>query len=133
MVPVRLSREKSIITSLIVALLHSCLSNANQEKIDYNLTTFYKQYFRSKFNVFLMVQIRPSQEKKQSSFHSLLHFCTPAKTLQSQQKSILILFYFINNIILSLAIRCILDSTCGSNEKQIQSPLHSLLHFSTQA
>ena len=65
MVRIRPSQEKNkIFNSLIVALLHSFQNCAKPVEIDFNLNTFYKQYFHSQFDVFLMAQARPSQENK---------------------------------------------------------------------
>ena len=55
--------RKSILNSLIVAILHSCLNSANEVKIDFILSIFYKQYFGFKFDLFLKVQAVSSRER----------------------------------------------------------------------
>ena len=60
-------------------------------KIDYTYTMFYKQYFRSKFDVFLREQIGPSGEKKINPHFT---YCYNSALLHKHRKTGKNLFYF---------------------------------------
>ena len=64
-------------------------------KIDYTYTWFYKQYFRSKFDVLLRAQVGPSEEKKINPHFT--HCCNSAllhKHRKTGKKCILLLIHF---------------------------------------
>ena len=68
------NEQLDVETTFVKLVLHWRFDTLDIQKICY-LKSFLdeEQYFRSQFDVFLVVQVGPSREKNQSSFHSLLH------------------------------------------------------------
>ena len=95
--------KKSILTVLIVALLHYCRDSAKPVKLDFILIISFQSIFSLPIRC-VLDGISRIAIKNKYSLHSVLHFCIPAYTSLRSVSDIVIHFEF--------ALRSVVNDVC---------------------